>query len=151
MYNIKHINPLVQNVTLKVFNQCFATCSCGYSTWNKLKYRKPSKSNLVPIRLLFARVIPQPNARFVAVNYLKSLQDNIVIPHRTFKTSSAYLAKKDYYDILGVPRNASGKDIKKAYYQLAKKYHPDTNKNDPNAQRKFQEVSEAYEVRFPLY
>ena len=54
--------------------------------------------------------------------------------------------KKDYYDVLGVPRNASGKEIKKAYYQLAKKYHPDTNKNDPSAPKKFQDVSEAYEV-----
>lgn len=64
---------------------------------------------------------------------------------RTLHTSSIYLAK-NYYDVLGVPKNASPKEIKKAYYQLAKKYHPDTNKNDPNAQKKFQEVSEAYEV-----
>jgi DnaJ family protein A protein 3 len=49
--------------------------------------------------------------------------------------------------VLGCPKNASAKDIKKAYYDLAKKYHPDRNKNDPNAQTKFQEVSEAYEVR----
>lgn len=56
--------------------------------------------------------------------------------------------KKDYYDILGIPRNSSSKEIKKAYYQLAKKYHPDTNKSDPNASKKFQEVSEAYEVCF---
>lgn len=55
-------------------------------------------------------------------------------------------ARKDYYDMLGVPRNASAKDIKKAYYQLAKKYHPDTNKGDPTLSKKFQEVSEAYEV-----
>jgi DnaJ homolog subfamily A member 3 len=55
--------------------------------------------------------------------------------------------KQDYYQILGVSKNASVKDIKKAYYQLAKKYHPDTNKDDPNASKKFQEVSEAYEVR----
>lgn len=47
---------------------------------------------------------------------------------------------------MGVAKNSSAKDIKKAYYQLAKKYHPDTNKNDPNAQKKFQEVSEAYEI-----
>lgn len=59
---------------------------------------------------------------------------------------SSSLLRKDYYDVLGVPRNASQKDIKKAYYQLAKKYHPDTNKGDPEAQKKFQEVSEAYEV-----
>jgi DnaJ homolog subfamily A member 3 len=60
---------------------------------------------------------------------------------------SSTLFKQDYYQILGVSKNSSVKDIKKAYYQLAKKYHPDTNKDDPNASKKFQEVSEAYEVR----
>lgn len=59
---------------------------------------------------------------------------------------SASLSKKDFYDVLGVPRNANQKDIKKAYYQLAKKYHPDTNKGDPESAKKFQEVSEAYEI-----
>lgn len=42
-------------------------------------------------------------------------------------------------------KSASAKDIKKAYYELAKKFHPDTNKGDKEAQKKFQEVSEAYE------
>lgn len=70
-----------------------------------------------------------------------------VVKHtRNFRTNAASLAKKDYYEILGLSRNCSQKDIKKAYYQLAKKYHPDSNKNDPNASSKFQEVSEAYEV-----
>lgn len=55
--------------------------------------------------------------------------------------------RKDYYQVLGVAKNSSAKDIKKAYYDLAKKYHPDRNKNDPNAPKKFQDVSEAYEVR----
>ncbi|TMW39158.1 hypothetical protein DOY81_015762, partial [Sarcophaga bullata] len=64
---------------------------------------------------------------------------------RNFYTSTK-LNAKDYYQTLGVAKNASAKDIKKAYYQLAKKYHPDTNKDDPDASRKFQEVSEAYEV-----
>ncbi|KAG8506461.1 DnaJ subfamily A member 3, mitochondrial, partial [Galemys pyrenaicus] len=58
----------------------------------------------------------------------------------------APLAKEDYYQTLGVPRNASQKDIKKAYYQLAKKYHPDTNKDDPKAKEKFSQLAEAYEV-----
>ena len=66
--------------------------------------------------------------------------------HRKFHLSNTVLAKKNYYEVLGVSRNSSVKDIKKAYYQLAKKYHPDTNKDDPNASKKFQEVSEAYEV-----
>ena len=61
-------------------------------------------------------------------------------------TASVFQKKRDYYDVLGVPRNASLKDVKKAYYQLAKKYHPDTNKNDSETTKKFQEVSEAYEV-----
>ncbi|XP_053677461.1 protein tumorous imaginal discs, mitochondrial-like [Anopheles nili] len=64
---------------------------------------------------------------------------------RSFYTSNI-LHKKDYYNTLGVTKNASAKEIKKAYYQLAKKYHPDTNKDDPNAGKKFQDVSEAYEV-----
>ena len=46
---------------------------------------------------------------------------------------------------MGVSSSADQKEIKKAYYQLAKKYHPDTNKGDKKAQKKFQEVSEAYE------
>ncbi|XP_031640281.1 protein tumorous imaginal discs, mitochondrial-like [Contarinia nasturtii] len=68
-----------------------------------------------------------------------------ILCSRAISTTSS-LAAKDYYKILGVSKNSSGKDIKKAYYQLAKKYHPDTNKDDPNASKKFQEVSEAYEI-----
>lgn len=68
-----------------------------------------------------------------------------LVPSCSFHSSPS-LKKNDYYQLLNVARNASPKEIKKAYYQLAKKYHPDTNKNDPNAARKFQEVSEAYEV-----
>ncbi|KAE9621481.1 putative chaperone DnaJ [Lupinus albus] len=58
---------------------------------------------------------------------------------------SAPLAK-DFYDVLGVSKNSSASEIKKAYYGLAKKLHPDTNKDDPEAEKKFQEVSLAYEV-----
>ncbi|VDL61501.1 unnamed protein product [Hymenolepis diminuta] len=59
---------------------------------------------------------------------------------------SSFLAAKDFYKILGVDKNASQSDIKKAYYMLAKKYHPDVNKSDKTAAQKFAEVSEAYEV-----
>lgn len=53
---------------------------------------------------------------------------------------------KDYYKILGVDKNTSQEDIKKAYRKLAKKYHPDLNPNDNKAQEKFKGINEAYEV-----
>ncbi|OCN05145.1 molecular chaperone DnaJ [Erysipelotrichaceae bacterium MTC7] len=53
--------------------------------------------------------------------------------------------KRDYYEVLGLDKSASDADIKKAYRKLAKKYHPDVNK-DADAEDKFKEVSEAYEV-----
>ncbi|GLC34937.1 hypothetical protein PLESTB_001180300 [Pleodorina starrii] len=60
--------------------------------------------------------------------------------------SSAATAASDYYELLGLSKGASDQDIKKAYYQLAKKYHPDTNKDDPAAAARFQELQKAYEV-----
>ncbi|HUP48621.1 MAG TPA: J domain-containing protein [Thermoanaerobaculia bacterium] len=56
------------------------------------------------------------------------------------------MAGKDYYDILGVKNNASEDEIKKAYRKLAKKYHPDVNKGNKEAENKFKELSEAYAV-----
>lgn len=53
---------------------------------------------------------------------------------------------QDYYEILGVPRNADANDIKKAYRKLALQYHPDKNQGNKQAEEKFKEVSEAYEV-----
>lgn len=56
------------------------------------------------------------------------------------------MAKRDYYEILGVPREADEKEVKRAYRKLAMKYHPDRNPDDEDADHKFKEASEAYEV-----
>ena len=56
------------------------------------------------------------------------------------------MAKADYYDLLGVERNASEAEVKKAYRKLAMQYHPDRNPGDDAAEQKFKQVSEAYEV-----
>ena len=56
------------------------------------------------------------------------------------------MAKRDYYDVLGVNKKASDDELKKAYRKLAIKYHPDKNPDNPEAEEKFKEAAEAYEV-----
>ena len=56
------------------------------------------------------------------------------------------MAKRDYYDILGVQRNANADEIKKAYLKMAIKYHPDKNPGDKQAEENFKEAASAYEV-----
>lgn len=56
------------------------------------------------------------------------------------------MAKRDYYEVLGLEKNASAEDIKKAYRQLAIKYHPDKNQGNKEAEEKFKEATEAYEI-----
>jgi len=55
-------------------------------------------------------------------------------------------ATKDYYELLGIKKGATDDEIKKAYRKLARKYHPDVNPNDENAEKKFKEIGEAYDV-----
>ena len=69
----------------------------------------------------------------------------------SFQTTPTLLTKiimqyKDYYAVLGVDKNASEKEIKKAYRKLAAKYHPDKNPNNKEAEQKFKEINEANEV-----
>ena len=56
------------------------------------------------------------------------------------------MSKRDYYEVLGIERGASAEDIKKSYRRLAKQYHPDFNKDDAEAEKKFREIKEAYDV-----
>ena len=54
--------------------------------------------------------------------------------------------KRDYYDVLGVTKSSADDEIKQAYRKLALKYHPDKNKDNPEAVEKFKEATEAYEI-----
>lgn len=56
------------------------------------------------------------------------------------------MAKRDYYEVLGISKDSTEQDIKKAYRNMAKKYHPDRNKDNPEAEAKFKEVQEANEI-----
>ena len=56
--------------------------------------------------------------------------------------------KRDYYEVLGVSKDADAKEIKKAYRKLAMKYHPDKNPGDKAAEEKFKEINEAYNINY---
>ncbi|XP_034449531.1 dnaJ heat shock protein family (Hsp40) member A3a isoform X1 [Hippoglossus hippoglossus] len=82
----------------------------------------------------------------VTLRGLSGLKSPLAVCTHYFHTSAPASSKQDFYKILEVPRTATQKEIKKAYYQMAKKYHPDTNKEDPQAKEKFAQLAEAYEI-----
>lgn len=91
--------------------------------------------------------IPQTNGIIGSIsnNNQHASTANIRQTKRSFRTS-AIIRKKDFYDVLGVSKQATKEEIKKNYRELAKKCHPDLNKDDKSAGTKFRELSEAYEV-----
>ena len=78
--------------------------------------------------------------------YLEKVQFYLVEPLNKLEFKMNSLKKRDYYEVLGIDRNASKTQIKLAYRRLSKKYHPDKNKKDLSAKQKFIEIHEAYEI-----
>ncbi|KAM0072085.1 putative Heat shock protein DnaJ, cysteine-rich [Helianthus debilis subsp. tardiflorus] len=92
---------------------------------------------------------PRQNGIFNLPNYRNAAGSSRYWPNLgTIRSihGTASMASKDYYDTLGVSKNATSSEIKKAFYGLAKKWHPDANKDDPEAAKTFQEIGKAYEV-----
>src|SRR4051812_11388419 len=89
------------------------------------------------IVLLKADVFPRRVVRRRLLEFLRV---------RRLRPPVAVMAKRDYYEILGVSKGASADEIKRAHRKLARQHHPDMNKNNPSATERFKEVQEAYDV-----
>ena len=99
------------------------------------------------LRYMLLRKLVTPNKILRCISTTKTARSKrISLNAYGFHSSAIQFAKKaDFYDVLGVPKSASKAEIKKSYFNLAKKYHPDVNK-EAGAEKKFREISEAYEI-----
>ncbi|GMP62535.1 hypothetical protein CsSME_00024608 [Camellia sinensis var. sinensis] len=122
----------------------FATLSLIYESILRGGYRTYGSAVTNQPRVLASFHSRNANSR--SWMRLGVLNSNFGAPAARAIHGTAYMAAGDYYDTLGVNKNATASEIKKAYYGLAKQLHPDTNKDDPEAEKKFQEVQKAYEV-----
>ncbi|RYP91823.1 hypothetical protein DL770_002079 [Monosporascus sp. CRB-9-2] len=126
-----------------------AAFSDSYQHWvlsqSKIGLRSPTMAR----KAVYRRQSKEDLAKAVRKHFNgQGVQENDVIVsflHKPFHATPNALAIKDPYKALGVDKSASAADIKKAYYGLAKKYHPDTNK-DPSAKDKFAEIQSSYEI-----
>lgn len=100
----------------------------------------------LPFRLQFLHFRSLYNSSFNQLPADFIVQRRLAAHRFIHATSSCYSKVRDCYEILGVPKSAGQDEIKKAYHALAKKYHPDANKNSLFAKRKFQEIRDAYET-----
>lgn len=127
-----------QGTASNLLNRCWLATTQQQTIVGQSHLHTVSFSGLIHGSLSRGAASAQPGPQSQATPQLVNL--------RHFRTTAAPYAKKDFYEVLGVAKNASDSDIKKSYYKLAKQYHPDSNKGDDKAQKKFQEVSEAYDT-----
>ncbi|CAN0877303.1 Chaperone protein dnaJ 1, mitochondrial [Linum grandiflorum] len=134
-----------RNSLLKLCRQLDLSLTAEASAWNRGRYMLRRTTTLSPSL--------HPYRLLQTCNYVigrpvgLGLGEISLLQLRFFHaTGSLHDKKRSYYDVLGVPDNASKQEIKKAFRLLAKKYHPDANKNNPSANKKFLEIKEAYET-----
>jgi len=128
------------------FAPAFKNPNRKISTKSPLNQRKPSHNKFTSHLQDDNSPQNQFSNKFALPNQQKAQSDNLFTQtKRKFRaTKTTREHKRDYYEVLGVSKNADEAEIKKSYFALAKKYHPDMSK-EPDAQKKFAEVAAAYE------